>query len=152
MACNIVSVPCRLRVELSASRLGPRRSFSSCKSTSIVFRSNPWTLSPRYFYPIRNSLDQGPPLPSDHSIFLPDPMGTATPTTTPSPSPGSSAAGTKRKRNTAGKYYAVKKGYQPGVYYSWNDCLAQVTGYKGAVCGCTYNSHRKSHANGRFLI
>lgn len=66
-------------------------------------------------------------------------------TTTPSPTPGpatkasptlnpSVAAGTKRKRASAAKYYAVKAGYQPGVYYEWRDCLTQVTGYKGAVC------------------
>ncbi|GKZ32972.1 hypothetical protein AbraIFM66950_002676 [Aspergillus brasiliensis] len=67
-------------------------------------------------------------------------------TTTPSPTPGpatkasptskspsSTAAGTKRKRASAAKYYAVKAGYQPGVYYEWRDCLTQVTGYKGAV-------------------
>ncbi|EAW08019.1 RNA-DNA hybrid ribonuclease [Aspergillus clavatus NRRL 1] len=58
--------------------------------------------------------------------------------TTPSPSPKLTSstpatAGTKRKRTTAGKYYAVKAGYQPGIYYEWNDCLTQVTGYKGAV-------------------
>ncbi|KAJ1712215.1 ribonuclease H [Aspergillus flavus] len=58
------------------------------------------------------------------------------PATKPSPSVQStptSTAGTKRKRGSAGKYYAVKAGYQPGVYYAWNDCLTQVTGYKGAV-------------------
>jgi ribonuclease HI len=66
--------------------------------------------------------------------------------TTPSPSPGpaaktsaspkpnaSATAGTKRKRSAPGKFYAVKAGYQPGIYYEWNDCLTQVTGYKGAV-------------------
>lgn len=66
--------------------------------------------------------------------------------TTPSPTPGpatksspsvqstpTSTAGTKRKRASAGKYYAVKAGYQPGIYFAWNDCLTQVTGYKGAV-------------------
>ncbi|KAF4256635.1 hypothetical protein CNMCM8714_003454 [Aspergillus fumigatus] len=66
--------------------------------------------------------------------------------TTPSPSPGpaakisaspkpnaSAAAGTKRKRSAPGKFYAVKAGYQPGIYYEWSDCLTQVTGYKGAV-------------------
>ncbi|KAB8240450.1 hypothetical protein BDV35DRAFT_124093 [Aspergillus flavus] len=55
------------------------------------------------------------------------------PATKPSPSVQStptSTAGTKRKRGSAGKYYAVKAGYQPGVYYAWNDCLTQVTGYK----------------------
>lgn len=61
--------------------------------------------------------------------------------TTPSPSPApasktspSPVAGTKRKRTGGAKYYAVKKGYKPGLYYSWNDCLAQVTGFKGAIC------------------
>lgn len=53
--------------------------------------------------------------------------------TKPSISPPSTA-GTKRKRGAVGKYYAVKVGYQPGVYYEWKDCLAQVTGFKGAVC------------------
>lgn len=54
---------------------------------------------------------------------------------TPSPSPTPALAqGTKRKRNSVGKYYAVKRGYQPGIYYEWSDCLAQVTGYKGAMC------------------
>ncbi|KAL4926627.1 RNA-DNA hybrid ribonuclease [Aspergillus undulatus] len=62
--------------------------------------------------------------------------------TTPSPTPGPATkpsksppatAGTKRKRGAAGKYYAVKAGYQPGIYYEWKDCLAQVTGFRGAV-------------------
>ncbi|KAJ5105195.1 Ribosomal protein L9/RNase H1 N-terminal [Penicillium alfredii] len=58
--------------------------------------------------------------------------------TTPSPSPApvpkvSPTAGTKRKRSAPAKYYAVKAGFKPGIYYGWNDCLAQITGYKGAV-------------------
>ncbi|KUL85854.1 hypothetical protein ZTR_07363 [Talaromyces verruculosus] len=69
--------------------------------------------------------------------------------TTPSPSPGpglvagaspaqtptsgGATSGTKRKRTAAVKYYAVKEGFRPGIYYNWNDCLAQVTGFKGAV-------------------
>ncbi|KAL5047060.1 hypothetical protein BDW71DRAFT_180952, partial [Aspergillus fruticulosus] len=61
---------------------------------------------------------------------------------TPSPTPAATkpsqlpppTAGTKRKRGSAGKYYAVKAGYQPGIYYEWKECLAQVTGFKGAVC------------------
>lgn len=32
----------------------------------------------------------------------------------------------------AGKIYAVRKGHIPGLYYNWNDCSAQVTGFKGA--------------------
>ncbi|EED15006.1 ribonuclease H, putative [Talaromyces stipitatus ATCC 10500] len=69
--------------------------------------------------------------------------------TTPSPSPGpgltsgaspaqttttaGATSGTKRKRTPAVKYYAVKEGFRPGIYYNWSDCLAQVTGFKGAV-------------------
>ncbi|MBE5926666.1 MAG: reverse transcriptase-like protein [Lachnospiraceae bacterium] len=33
----------------------------------------------------------------------------------------------------AKKYYAVKIGKTPGIYYTWDDCKAQVEGYKGAV-------------------
>lgn len=51
--------------------------------------------------------------------------------------PAPAGAGTKRKRATEPKFYAVKAGFQPGVYYTWNDCLTQVTGYKGAVCKST---------------
>lgn len=74
--------------------------------------------------------------------------------TTPSPSPrpglaagasptqtstsGGATSGTKRKRAAAVKYYAVKEGFRPGIYYNWNDCLAQVTGFKGAVCEFSY--------------
>ena len=30
-------------------------------------------------------------------------------------------------------YYAVRIGKSPGIYTNWEDCKAQVTGYKGAV-------------------
>lgn len=30
------------------------------------------------------------------------------------------------------KYYAVKKGKQPVIYQTWNDCKNQVNGYRGA--------------------
>lgn len=30
------------------------------------------------------------------------------------------------------KYYVVWEGVQPGIYTSWNDCLLQTKGYKGA--------------------
>lgn len=43
-------------------------------------------------------------------------------------------AGAKRKRNGEQKFYAVKAGFQPGVYNKWSDCLVQVTGFKDAVC------------------
>ena len=29
-------------------------------------------------------------------------------------------------------YYAVKKGKKPGIYETWEECKAQVHGYKGA--------------------
>ena len=31
------------------------------------------------------------------------------------------------------KYYAVKKGHQPGIYLTWADCQKQVSGFSGAV-------------------
>ncbi|KKK12449.1 RNase H domain protein [Aspergillus ochraceoroseus] len=67
------------------------------------------------------------------------PSPTPGPATKPSKSPPAPTAGTKRKRGSAGKYYAVKSGYQPGVYYEWKECLAQVTGYKGAVFQAFYS-------------
>lgn len=30
------------------------------------------------------------------------------------------------------KYYAVKKGVQPGIYTSWEECERQIKGYPGA--------------------
>ncbi len=30
------------------------------------------------------------------------------------------------------KFYAVKNGRQCGLFYTWDDCLAQVKGFKGA--------------------
>lgn len=73
----------------------------------------------------------------DFLFAVPSIMNTSTPPS-PSPAKGSPArstvsAGTKRKRTTGSKYYAVKAGFQPGVYYNWNECLMQVTGFKGAV-------------------
>jgi ribonuclease HI len=32
------------------------------------------------------------------------------------------------------KYYAVKKGYEPGIYTTWEACEKQVNGYSGADC------------------
>ena len=31
------------------------------------------------------------------------------------------------------KYYAVKKGRNPGIYQSWDSCLKEVKGYSGAI-------------------
>ena len=75
------------------------------------------------------------------------PSPSPAPATKPSPSPNplpSVSAGSKRKRTAVGKYYAVKKGFQPGIYYEWSDCLTQVTGYKGAVCEWCLLPRRRS--------
>lgn len=37
-----------------------------------------------------------------------------------------------KQRNTM-KYYAVKKGRNPGIYTSWDSCLEEVKGYSGAI-------------------
>lgn len=43
-------------------------------------------------------------------------------------------AGTKRKRTTESKFYAVRIGRAPGIYSTWNQCLSQVKGHKNASC------------------
>ena len=63
----------------------------------------------------------------------------ATDTTQVSPSTASSTSnGTSQKRKRPGadgvKYYAVREGRKPGVYYTWGECLNQVKGHKGALC------------------
>ena len=50
------------------------------------------------------------------------------------PTDTSSSVGTKRKRTNLPKFYAVRLGHRPGVYFSWEDCLPQITGYKNATC------------------
>ncbi|KAL9131724.1 MAG: hypothetical protein Q9217_000399 [Psora testacea] len=42
--------------------------------------------------------------------------------------------GTKRKRNSEVRFYAVRAGHRPGVYSTWADCLQQVKGFKKAIC------------------
>lgn len=42
--------------------------------------------------------------------------------------------GLKRKRTTEPKFYAVRVGFNPGIYHSWADCLKQVKGFKQAMC------------------
>ena len=37
------------------------------------------------------------------------------------------------KTSAKKKYYIVKKGKNPGVYYNWPDCQKQVQGFPGAV-------------------
>ncbi|KAF1810243.1 ribonuclease H-like protein [Eremomyces bilateralis CBS 781.70] len=41
-----------------------------------------------------------------------------------------SSGGTKRKRNDGPKFYAVRTGFNPGIYHTYKDCLEQVRGFK----------------------
>lgn len=43
------------------------------------------------------------------------------------------------------KYYAVRRGRNPGIYYSWKDCKAQVDGYSGAAFK-SFDSEEKAQA------
>ncbi|PGH15491.1 hypothetical protein AJ80_05508 [Polytolypa hystricis UAMH7299] len=72
---------------------------------------------------VKSPSGQSPP-PAPFSSASPDQHSTAD---------SSQVVGTKRKRSTEAKFYAVKVGFQPGVYYRWDECLTQVTGFKGAV-------------------
>jgi hypothetical protein len=51
-----------------------------------------------------------------------------------SPAASTPTAGTKRKRANEQKIYAVREGKRPGIYNTWEECLSQVTGHKGASC------------------
>ncbi|KAI9679190.1 MAG: hypothetical protein M1817_005209 [Caeruleum heppii] len=50
-----------------------------------------------------------------------------------SPISPTSSTGNKRKRMSDVKFYAVRDGHTPGIYYSWKDCLQQVKGFKRAT-------------------
>ena len=43
------------------------------------------------------------------------------------------------------KYYAVKKGRKTGIFTTWDDCKAQVNGYKGAVYK-SFSTRREAQA------
>lgn len=36
--------------------------------------------------------------------------------------------------STAPRFYAVRKGYQPGIYNTWDECQEQVKGFPGLEC------------------
>lgn len=52
------------------------------------------------------------------------------------PAAPAAAMGNSKKRKIAGmqKFYAVRAGFKPGVYLSYNECSAQTSGFRGAVC------------------
>ncbi|KAL2351217.1 putative ribonuclease H [Cryomyces antarcticus] len=58
------------------------------------------------------------------------------------------SAGTKRKRASKSKFYAVRIGYTPGIYHSWADCLEQVRGFKNA----TFKSFISLHDAESFML
>jgi ribonuclease HI len=49
----------------------------------------------------------------------------------------------KRKRGGDVKFYSVRVGKAPGVYHSWDECLEQVKGFKGAICKCIHRRARE---------
>lgn len=50
------------------------------------------------------------------------------------PAGGAAAPSKKRKMDNVQKYYAVKAGFNPGVYLTYAECQQQTAGFKGAVC------------------
>ena len=44
------------------------------------------------------------------------------------------STGGKRKRPAEPKFYAVRTGFAPGIYHTWEECLKQVTGFKKSKC------------------
>ncbi|KAK5126159.1 hypothetical protein LTR08_005022 [Meristemomyces frigidus] len=43
------------------------------------------------------------------------------------------STGTKRKRDSVPKFYAVRVGKAPGIYHTWTECLDQVRGFPKAM-------------------
>ncbi|KAL1602547.1 hypothetical protein SLS60_005963 [Paraconiothyrium brasiliense] len=46
---------------------------------------------------------------------------------------GSSASSGSKRKRTAPAFYAVKVGFQPGIYQSWDDAKQQTSGFKNPV-------------------
>ncbi|KAG5358564.1 Ribonuclease H [Yarrowia sp. B02] len=48
------------------------------------------------------------------------------------------------------RFYAVRKGYQPGIYNSWDECQEQVKGFPGFKCkGFTSRQDAEDFMNGK---
>lgn len=119
------------------SALGPRSSLRCSLISRLASAGTPNSEQPRPFtFPVAHSwettMNQNTPSPS--------PISKSSIGSRPSPAPTTG----KRKRN-ATKYYAVKKGHKPGVYAEWKDCLAQITGFKGAICKCALGVPQARH-------
>lgn len=49
------------------------------------------------------------------------------------PTEQSTSSGAKKRKLAEPKFYAVRAGHSAGVYTDWNQCKAQITGFKGAA-------------------
>ena len=58
---------------------------------------------------------------------------TATPKTEVEADAPAPTTGSKRKRDTMPKFYAVRVGKSPGIYHTWSECLDQVRGFPKAM-------------------
>jgi viroplasmin and RNaseH domain-containing protein len=62
------------------------------------------------------------------------------------------ASSKKRKVETGPKYYAVKAGFEPGVYTQYSDCQRQTAGFKGAICTFSAAVETSARLFGRCLL
>lgn len=87
--------------------LGPRSFLSPIRRPSLILKKPPPTMA-------RGSARASPSVASTTS----------------------NSASLKRKRPGVDgvKYYAVREGRKPGVYATWDECLSQIKGHKGALC------------------
>ena len=69
-----------------------------------------------------------------------------------SPARTSSSHGTKRKRATDPKFYAVRVGNHPGIYHSWKECLEQVKGFRNATCELSISQAMPTQADQALLV
>jgi len=99
----------------------------------------------RYWLQASQKSNKGPAVPRAMSPFTPsvpasvhDSAATDIDDTaslkSASPTGTAASSGTKRKRVAEPKYYSVRVGHRPGIYYSWSECLRQVKGFKNATC------------------
>lgn len=76
------------------------------------------------------------PASTTHKKTLPATAAAAAAAAAAMPPP---TASKKRKMDAnAQKFYAVRAGVKPGVYLTWIDCKAQISGFKGAQCECLF--------------
>lgn len=130
---------CDARLPLSIARVvSHARQFNRCSTgrdlESLSFHC--LALTGKYLKmsvsPVQAAGSPLSPPRSEHNRHTP--AADAVSTKSQSPTGTASSGGSKRKRDTELKLYAVRVGHKPGVYFSWSDCLAQVKGFKNATC------------------